>query len=662
MSTKPAHIQTIRLAAVASSALLALSWLTFGRAAQQTTPHAGHQHGQHEHGEAEPKVEPPKIFLDKSPRIVWYQLNRLSNERLLLVERKPDHPQYAIVYTAILSRAGMSRQHREEALAGLTQLNQTDAVTELLKTIQEQETDDRAQQQVARQLAAMVLARPAKELGRHSELLSNSLESDQPVLRSTALAALIVAGQAAKATQFASTSMEARFDFLAAVPMVRSATLRSDQRPTVVDSLDEQFPPRVRRAAITALAAIPADRTDTYRRLAPLVENQQLKDTAVRSLLKIQANQRDKQVSAQLLDLLVQHAEQTPAAKRTTDEFIDAMQLAERLLADVGATAAREYRERLGAVTVRLVRIKTVEEEMRYDTAYFAVEAGRPVQVILQNEDLMPHNLVITVPGALRSVAEEGAAVGPDGGADGKQYVPPGDDVLFATNMVQAHQQERLTFTAPDTPGEYPYVCTFPRHWMRMYGVMVVVEDLDAWLQNPTVPKDPIGSNRSFVQAWTVEDFAEGLEEGLRGRSPEIGYKLFREGTCAQCHKLAGSGGEVGPDLTDVLKRWKGDRLGVLREVLDPSHKIDPKYAVHVIILDSGKVVSGIIKAQDKSTVSVLDNPESKMPRVIQRSEIDEMVQTTKSMMPKALLDRFTRDEVLEILHLLEHPIPAPSE
>ena len=53
--------------------------------------------------------------------------------------------------------------------------------------------------------------------------------------------------------------------------------------------------------------------------------------------------------------------------------------------------------------------------------------------------------------------------------------------------------------------------------------------------------------------------------------------------------------------------------------------------------------------------MSVLVNPESPKPVVIKRSEIDEMVKTSKSMMPKALLDRFTADEIFEILAYVEN-------
>ncbi len=178
--------------------------------------------------------------------------------------------------------------------------------------------------------------------------------------------------------------------------------------------------------------------------------------------------------------------------------------------------------------------------------------------------------------------------------------------------MVNAHEQEALTFTAPVTPGEYPYVCTFPRHWMRMYGVMVVVENLDAWLKHPIAPVDPVGSNRSLVKNWTVDDLRPHLESGLRGRSPEIGKRLFVEASCAQCHKAGDLvAGNVGPELSQVMQRWKGDSLEVLREILDPSHRIDPKYVVNIVVTDAGETLTGIILKEDDDQVLILDNPES---------------------------------------------------
>jgi azurin len=40
--------------------------------------------------------------------------------------------------------------------------------------------------------------------------------------------------------------------------------------------------------------------------------------------------------------------------------------------------------------------------------------------------------------------------------------------------MVAPLSATALRFTAPKKPGDYPYICTFPGHWIIMKGVMVV--------------------------------------------------------------------------------------------------------------------------------------------------------------------------------------------
>jgi hypothetical protein len=70
--------------------------------------------------------------------------------------------------------------------------------------------------------------------------------------------------------------------------------------------------------------------------------------------------------------------------------------------------------------------------------------------------------------------------------------VPDSPLVLHATKLVKEGETDRLGFNAPKDPGEYVFVCTFPGHWVRMYGVMLVVPSLDDWEAKPTVPTDPM--------------------------------------------------------------------------------------------------------------------------------------------------------------------------
>ena len=616
-------------------------------------------HEDHAAGSPAAKVAPPVVFLDKSPRIVAYQLKRLDNQRLLMVQRKVDDAKYIPVYDAILSRVGMSPQFREESLEALVTLKDSHPVSVLMEAIGKLDAENREERRTVRQLTVMLLDLNPSRLKEHASVLWEAINLDDGLSPSIAAAALIMTNPSETDLDNLTSSQVGQLAFLQAIPLIPNAAQRAPFRQRILGLLDKAENHQIKNAAIAAVGSLTNDRAESFARLGPLVADESLRTATVRSLLKIPMNERAPETSMQVTRFLVNLAEKTPAAKRTSPTFIDAMQLADQLLAIVPSEEARGFRERLNAVTVRVIRIRTVEEEMRYDLPHFAVEAGKSVQIVLENHDLMPHNLVVTVPDALKEVAQLGLQAGPNNGWKGLQYVPESDKVLQATQMVPANQQATLTFDAPTEPGEYPYVCTFPQHWYRMYGVMVVVKDLDTWLKNPVEPANPVGSNRSFVQSWKVDDLKDELDSGMRGRSPEIGKRLFTEASCAGCHKVQGVGGAIGPELTDVFTRWKGNRVGVLREVLDPSHKVDAKYVMQRILTVDGRTVTGVLLAEDDDKVTLLTNPESKQPTVIVQDDIEAMVPSSVSMMPKALMDQYTKDELFEIMAYLESIAPV---
>ncbi|MEM9586705.1 MAG: c-type cytochrome [Planctomycetota bacterium] len=597
---------------------------------------------------------PPKIYLDKGPRIVAYQLKRLDNDRLLMVQRDTTDAKYVPVYEAILVRQGMSKQDRQQAIDALVTLRQSDEVSELLAAMSGLAPSDAADRDALADLAKLLLGLPKSALKAQVDALQVACSSESPVISRTAFAALMNIGETQRAWQTAAEGDRFPINWLSAIASVRPAEKRNDQRSRVLGLLEQAADPPQRVAVIRALGNIPGKADETFRLLSPLFDDDEVRTSAVVAMLNIPSDQRSGDAAAKLAAQLVEFAENTPPADRTSGSFIDAMQLADQLLGGLPTETAKAFRARLREVTVRVVRIKTVEEEMRYDLKHFAVEAGRPVQIVLENHDLMPHNLVFTTPGALKDVAMLGMQAGPNNGVEGKPYVPESDSVLAATDMIQADKQTTLTFTTPSQPGEYPYVCTFPQHWYRMYGVMVVVEDLDAWLKNPTTPADPIGNNRSFVKKWTADDLLRDIDSGLRGRSSEIGRRIFGEASCLGCHRMNGEGGKVGPELTNVYTKWKGNHADILREIFAPSDRIDEKYAMQSVLTGSGQVVNGIVEKEDDTGVWILDNPEAEKPTFIPDDEIEEIVRTKNSMMPKALLDQYTQDEIFELIAYLQ--------
>jgi len=119
------------------------------------------------------------------------------------------------------------------------------------------------------------------------------------------------------------------------------------------------------------------------------------------------------------------------------------------------------------------ITLRTVPNQMAYDPKQFTVTAGRPVVVELINPDTMEHNLVIAAPGKLTDVGLDAALLGDTGGPQGT-FVPDSPNVLHYTRMVKPGETATLRFIAPDIPGDYPFVCTYPSHWTTMNGVMHV--------------------------------------------------------------------------------------------------------------------------------------------------------------------------------------------
>ncbi len=122
-----------------------------------------------------------------------------------------------------------------------------------------------------------------------------------------------------------------------------------------------------------------------------------------------------------------------------------------------------------------VVHLKTVKNEMKYDISEFAVQAGKPVEIVFENPDFMQHNVVITQPGAKEIVGAAADKLATDPQGAEKQYVPDMPEVLFSTPLANPNETLRLTFTAPEEPGDYPFICTFPGHWRIMQGNMKVV-------------------------------------------------------------------------------------------------------------------------------------------------------------------------------------------
>jgi azurin len=123
---------------------------------------------------------------------------------------------------------------------------------------------------------------------------------------------------------------------------------------------------------------------------------------------------------------------------------------------------------------VTRITINCVRERMLFDKTEFSVKAGQSVSLVFNNPDATPHNLAICQPGSVEEIGLAGNEMAKDPEGMKKDYIPVTDKILYHTKLLNPNSTETLRFTSPTKPGDYPYVCTFPGHWVIMRGVMKV--------------------------------------------------------------------------------------------------------------------------------------------------------------------------------------------
>ena len=111
---------------------------------------------------------------------------------------------------------------------------------------------------------------------------------------------------------------------------------------------------------------------------------------------------------------------------------------------------------------------------LSFATRSFRVAAGEPIALTLSNPDVVPHNWALVKPGTMQRVGQLANRLISDPQAAVRQYIPQTDDVLVYTDIVLPRGKFTVYFHAPKQPGRYPYLCTFPGHWLVMNGEMIV--------------------------------------------------------------------------------------------------------------------------------------------------------------------------------------------
>jgi putative heme-binding domain-containing protein len=133
-------------------------------------------------------------------------------------------------------------------------------------------------------------------------------------------------------------------------------------------------------------------------------------------------------------------------------------------------------------------------------------------------------------------------------------------------------------------------------------------------------------------------------DESLAEADAQAGRKVF-EKTCASCHKLYGTGGDIGPDLTGSNR---ANLDYILLNSVDPSYDVPEGYRMVLIETVDGLVLNGVVAEENARSVTLKTVQQPRV--VVLKDDIVERQISPKSIMPDGQLEALKQDELRNLI------------
>lgn len=519
----------------------------------------------------------------------------------------------------------------------------------------------------ARSFAALALAKVATErdLPAIVQLLADNNDTD-PVLRHTAVMALVAAGRSnpgaiAEATR--SLSVPVRRAAVVALRRLRSPQLRE-----FLKDADESV-------ALEAARAIDDDEIDESQSdLAALIQDPGLSDALLRRVLnanfrigrtgnaehvaKVAANgQIEDVLRAEAMSMLIAWSEPPPLdrvngrwrplGKRDVGGVADVIR---PRLAGILSGSSAELRDQAVklAGTWGITEVSPLLHELLRENSAATdtrTSALRALDVLNDRKlsDALDWSLESPLPG-LRSTARE-IVMRRDPARGTRIMVSALDNGKPREQQVAINALAEVSSPIANT--------ALLRHLDRLLSGTAAPETHLEILQAAAARDDDTFRSRlaEFESRRKKDDPLANYREALAGGDAQRGRAIFfgrSAASCRRCHKVGDDGGAVGPDLTHIAKDKTREYL--LESLVLPNEKIAKGFETVVLVLDTGKTYTGIVKQQDEDTIRLMDANGATI--TINKDEIEDQA-PGQSGMPADLVKQLSKSDLRDLVEYL---------
>ena len=225
---------------------------------------------------------------------------------------------------------------------------------------------------------------------------------------------------------------------------------------------------------------------------------------------------------------------------------------------------------------------------------------------------------------------------------------------------------EKDAWTIADRKGFYEWFGR-ARGWaggasFQKFLTNIETDSLAGLSENDKLALETLGARKAYVppplpkpegpgKEWTVDEVLATAEAhmGKEERDFDRGKRTFAAARCIVCHRYGEDGGATGPDLTQAAGRFQLKDL--IEAIVLPSKVVSDQYKGSIVLTTDGKASGGRIVSENAERIVLVTDPEDATKFLeIKRSDIEEIVPASESLMPKGLLNTLSESEVLDLL------------
>jgi putative heme-binding domain-containing protein len=173
---------------------------------------------------------------------------------------------------------------------------------------------------------------------------------------------------------------------------------------------------------------------------------------------------------------------------------------------------------------------------------------------------------------------------------------------------------------------------------------------------------DMPGSKLSDNAVWEVATFVRSLSTPafsipVSGNAQAGQTLFFGKAGCGRCHMIGGTGGFIGPDLTNI---GASSTLKQLRQsIIDPNARIDDGFRGVTAVLRDGTRVDGVAKNNSSYSIQILD-ARGRL-HLLDKSDLTQIAFSKKSLMPDTYKNTLSPRDLDDVLAFLSRQSVRPN-